>query len=515
MLYFIVFLSGASVMVLELVGSRIVAPYLGTSIYIWTALIGVILGALSVGYVWGGTIADRAPTYERLAFLFLCAAVATALVCPLQYPVLGYLQSSALDMRLSAVLATFVLFVVPSVLLGAVNPLAFRLALVDMNRSGEVAGRLYAVSTIGSIAGTFLAGFVLFSVLGGNSVILAVATVLLLCSVLASPKKQRLWKVCVLLGIGVIHSLSNVRADELAKSGWHEFDTPYQRAIVVEESEGTGSKRIVRRLITDPFGSQSEMYRDSPFELASDYAELYDLAFVFKPDLRLALMLGGGAYSYPRYFNKRYGDVTMDVVEIDPGLTELSRRFFDLPDNERLNIVHEDGRAFLNRTSHTYDALFMDAFSAPPSVPFQLTTIEAVSLMSERTAEDGVVFINIVSGIDGDEGKFLRAEVQTFEAVFPEVRLYQVQPSAGRATPQSLILVGLKRKLGRQPLAPGTSDYLRGLMSREIDLSTVKRDMHVLTDDFAPVEHYLLPTACKMLPTVRASGRMKWSASVP
>jgi spermidine synthase len=509
MLYLIVFLSGASVMVLELVGSRIVAPFLGTSIYIWTALIGVILGALSVGYVWGGKIADRTPTYERLGSLFLCAAIATALICPLQHPVLGYLQFSAFDMRLSAVLATCALFVAPSFLLGAVNPLAFRLALVDLKRSGEVAGRLYAVSTLGSIAGTFLAGFVLFSILGGNSVILAVAAVLLLCSVLAAPGKQWLCKVCVLMGIVALHSFSNVRADELATTGWQEFDTSYQRAVVVEERESADSDRIVRRLITDPFGSQSEMYRDNPFELAADYAELYDLAFEFTPNLKTVLMLGGGAYSYPRYFNKRYGDATMDVVEIDPGLTELSRRFFHLPDNDRLRVVHEDGRAFLNRTTHTYDAVFMDAFSAPPSVPFQLTTVEAVSLMSKRTAEDGVVFINIVSGVDGDEGKFLRAEVQTFEAVFPEVRLYQVQPSVGRTTPQSLILVGLKRRRGSKLATTQTSDYFRDLMSREIDLSTVKRDMHVLTDDFAPVEHYLLPTACKMLPTVRASGGMK------
>lgn len=513
-LYTVVFLSGASVMILELVGSRIVAPYLGTSIYIWTALIGVILAALSVGYMWGGRLADRCPTYNRLSQLFLGASLATALISPLQYPVLAYLQSAAFDVRVSAVLATVALFVVPAVLLGAVTPLAFRLSLADMKQSGEVAGRLYAVSTFGSIAGTFLAGFVLFAQLGSNAMILAVAAVLLVCAILAAPREQWWARLFLLAGLGFLHNLNSVLGGEFASGGWHVFDTAYQRAIVVEEEEGD-SQRIVRRLITDPFGSQSEMYRDSPFELASEYAKLYDLAFAFKPDLKSALMLGGGAYSYPRYFNNRYPDATMDVVEIDPGLTALSKRFFNLPSNTRLNVVHDDGRAHLNRLNRTYDAVFMDAFSAPPSVPFQLTSVEAVSLMSKHTAEDGAVFINIVSGIDGDEGRFLRAERQTFEEVFPDVRLYQVDPGSARTNAQSLILVGLKKKRGTEPLADETPEYLCELMKREVDLITVKKDMHVLTDDFAPVEHYLLPTARKMLPTVRDAGNIDWSKATP
>ena len=115
-----------------------------------------------------------------------------------------------------------------------------------------------------------------------------------------------------------------------------------------------------------------------------------------------------------------------------------------------------------------------------------------------------------MSGIDGDEGRFLRAERQTFEEVFPDVRLYQVDPGSARTNAQSLILVGLKKKRGTEPFPEGTPEYLCELMKREVDLSTVKRDMHVLNDDFAPVEHYLLPTARKMLPTARELGKINW-----
>jgi len=413
----------------------------------------------------------------------------------LQYPVLFFLGRTAIDIRLSAVAATVILFLLPALVMGAVTPLALRLALSDMQRTGEVAGRLYAVSTLGSIFGTFMAGFLLFALLGTNMIVFGVGLTLLTCSLLAAARDLWPIKLLGLLVIGGLIAADRLWQQELAKVGMREFDTAYQR-VGVSDGEDLTLGRMTRRLITDPFGTQSVMLKDAPFELAAQYSQFYDLAFVFNPSLRRALMLGGGAYVYPRYFINRYESLTLDVIEIDEGLTRIARQFFQLTENPRLRIIHEDGRVYLNRQGDTYDAIFLDAFNAPPSIPFQLTTIEAVRLVHSRLNDNGVVISNIVSGVEGPEGDFLRSEIATFEAVFPELHLYQVDPTRDRRAPQNLILIGVKSVSAERRTS--SDPRISSLLEREIDLRGVVRDMRVLTDNFAPVEELLLATAKRM-----------------
>ncbi|RPJ76167.1 MAG: spermidine synthase, partial [Desulfobacteraceae bacterium] len=269
MLEIAVFLCGAVVMAIELTGSRVVAPYLGTSLVVWTGLIGIILGSLSLGYWWGGRLADRRPEARLLGRIILLAALATGAIAVTSSFVLEYLQSQGIGLYAAAVWATLLLFAPPAVLLGMVAPFAVRLKLTDTASGGRTAGTLYAISTIGSIAGTFLAGFVLIAWIGSTNILLLMAAVLAVASLCAarsgavSKGAACAFFLALLLG-AVGHDA------RLAHEGFVDTDTPYNRVIVFKGAEeGTG--RLMRVMTTGPHAKQSAMYLDSPTDLALAY----------------------------------------------------------------------------------------------------------------------------------------------------------------------------------------------------------------------------------------------------
>ena len=181
----VVFLCGAIVMILEIVGARVLAPYLGTSIFVWTSLIGIILGSLSLGYWWGGKLADRRPSYRAFALIICLSGIFVTLITFSKEIVLLAIQGAISDVRMGAAVATLALFAVPSVLLGMVSPYAVKLRVDDLDKSGATVGYLYAISTIGSIIGTFLAGFVLIAYFGNTRILLVLAIALVVTSLLA------------------------------------------------------------------------------------------------------------------------------------------------------------------------------------------------------------------------------------------------------------------------------------------------------------------------------------------
>lgn len=486
-LEFIVFVSGAVVMVLELVGSRMVAPYFGTSIYVWTSLIGVILASLSLGYFWGGRLADRRADYRTLARLLFWAGVCVFLAAIFNPYILGFLEKTSFDPRMKAVLASIILLGPPSVLLGTVSPYAVRLRIEDIKTSGSTVGNLYAVSTVGSIVGTFLAGFALIAYLGTARILFVLAVSLVLLSFIAYSEWRRLARITVfLLTLGALYG---VRAWEAAlrHAGFVDVDTPYNRVWIVDEQKlmGPGVFRPVRTMLLDGKGN-SATFLDGD-ELVYDYTKFYRLGKHFRPDLSRALMLGGGGYSYPKDYLAMFPEATLDVVEIDPGMTDLARTYFNLRDNPRLAIYHEDGRTFLNRTRNTYQAILGDAFGNYYSIPYQLTTKEAVRRMYDILDDDGVVILNIISSIEGEKGKFLRAEYRTFRTVFPQVYLFPVLSKTGTAL-QNVMLVALKSP-GPASFTTGDQE-LQGYLNRRWE-GEVPEDLPVLTDDYAPVDQYI------------------------
>lgn len=483
----VVFLCGAIVMILEIVGARVLAPYQGTSIFVWTSLIGVILGCLSLGYWWGGRIADRNPSYRAFALIIFIAGVFVALITFSKELLLVLLRNYVSDVRVGAILAALALFAVPSVLLGMVSPYAVKLRIRDLASSGATVGYLYAISTVGSILGTFLAGFVLIAYFGNTKILLVLSLALLLTSLLAYSEALLKTRavVAMLLAVGLL-VVEQVNLFGMAQpGGFVDIDTRYSRVWIFNASDEKTKRPIKIMMIGNE--NSSAMFLDHD-DLVFDYTKYYRLASHFKPDLQSALMLGGGAYSYPKDFIKRLPAATLDVVEIDPDLTDLAKQHFGLEDHERLRIYHADGRVFINDSPRKYDAVLVDVFKSLRVLPHQLTTREAVEKIHGALNENGVVLVNMITAIEGDGGQFLRAAYATYRAHFPQVYLFPVREPANGKSIQNVVLVALKSELrpALRSADPELDRYLKHLWTAHIP-----QDKPVLTDDFAPVDHYL------------------------
>lgn len=485
LLEIIVFICGAVVMILELAGSRVLAPYLGTSLIVWSSLIGLILGALSFGYWFGGKVADKLPNWKTFSGIIFLAAVFVGLTAIFKEPILVTLQESIRSIRLSSILSTLVLFAPASLMLGMVSPYAVRLKIHDVQTSGETVGNLYAISTLGSIFGTFLAGFYLLATFGTTKILYILAITLVVVSIITFVRSELKAKLALILILLVFGAFSTIVSAYAGRFGIIDVDSAYQR-IQIFDTRDAATGLPVRYLKTDNFTTQSGMFLDSD-DLVFRYTKFYDLANFFNPNAKNALMIGGAAYTYPRHFLKTNPEATMTVAEIDPTVTALAKKYFRLEDDPRMTIVHEDGRVFLNRTKDKYDLIFGDAFKSF-SPPHQLTTKEAVQKMYDSLNDGGTVMLNLISAIDGTKGEFLRAEYKTYKEVFPEVQVFAVRDSKNAFMVQNFILVAMKKTRTEWK---SDDPQIQELLSNRWTAGIID-DMPILTDDFAPTDNYLM-----------------------
>ncbi len=488
------FVCGTMVMVLEMTGSRMLAPYLGTSIIVWTSLIGIVLASLSFGYWYGGIFADKYPDPRVLGKIIFVAAILIALVGGGYTFVLGPLSSGKTSLYVSAVSAALVLFAVPGALLGMVSPFVARLALDDLGSSGTIVGRLYALSSIGSILGTFLGGFVLITLLKTGTILFLIAAVLLGVTLLLldfSRQRSSLTTAMVLIPLFFFcGGLYQVYGNKLLPTGYHE-ETPYNHIRVYETDGGK-----VRAMQTDPGGAaQSFMFVDRPTELVSRYVKYNELAFYGKPDIKRVLIIGGGGYCIPKNLLATRPEVEIDVVEIDPGITAIARRFFALEDNPRLRIYHEDARRFLRRMKmeqgeRKYDFIFGDAFNSAYNLPFHLTTKEYMQEVFEQLSEDGIFMTNIIASTGGRKHRLFRGFYQALAEVFPQVEAFSVHDPNEEIETQNIVLLGSKKKFSLE-VSPETPPRIAEFMNHRYTRS-IPKDTPALTDAFAPVEMYVL-----------------------
>ena len=486
LLEFIVFICGGVVMILELDGSRIMAPFFGNSLIIWTSLIGIILGSLSLGYYLGGKLADQISNYKILSLIIFLSALAIFSIAPLKTGLLDY-SARLNDIRIGSLISALILFSPASILLGMVSPYAAKIKIKNLNNSGTTVGSLYAISTVGSIVGTFLAGFFLIPSFGNTKIIIILSLVLLFTSIIASFKFNSLLKIIIFLLITpflFIDQFSKLPNIKLVA----DKDTSYNRLLVYDSIDQV-SKRPVRNLMTDPYGIQSSMFLDKDDGLVFRYARFYYLAEHFNPGFKNSLLVGGGAYSFAKEYLRKYPDAFLDVVEIDPGYTEIAKQYFNLQDNPRMNIYEQDGRTFINKTTNIYDVIYLDAFNSALSIPSYLTTAETVKRLADMLNEHGVILANIISAIDGDKGKFLRAEFHTYKKYFSFVYVFPTYKKDRGDIPQNLVLVAVKTNA--EPLLenanPQLNDFLNARWENKITV-----DMPVLTDDYCPVDQYML-----------------------
>lgn len=496
MLEITVFVCGAIVMIFEIIGSRLLSPFIGASTYVWTSLIGVILASLSLGYWLGGRIADRRPDIKILASVIFIAGGFISLTVLVKDIVLSFIAAAAVGLELKAFFASLLLFAPASVCLGFVTPYAVKLKMSSLADSGKTVGRLYALSTVGSILGTFAAGFFLIPFVGSVRTLYIIAASLILLSIMLVPFAVTRIKLTVLIIFVFGIAATEINSRLLRQSNdLYDFDTEYSRVQVFRTTDPASGKPM-RAIATDPYFVQSAMFLNSD-ELVFPYSRYYHLLRHFKPDFRQTLIIGGAGYTFPKEYLRRYENAAIDVVEIDPRMTATAREFFRLRDDPRMNIIHKDGRVYLNQAdAGKYDVVLMDAFGSLFSVPYQLTTVEAVRQISRVMKDDGVVIFNLGSAISGKASGFLQAELATYQDVFPRVYLFKVNSDYPDEKLQNLIIVACKS--GNQVLAdaptsveanpttdPEIADLLKHLYYGEVRLSRP-----ILTDDLAPVEYF-------------------------
>lgn len=418
-----VFGTGFVVLILELTASRLLAPYFGASIFIWANIIGIILIALALGYWYGGRLADRRPSLRVLMKITLVAGVFISFV-PFVYSllapaVLEGFGGSALSLSFGAFLLILCLFAPPVFLLGMVSPFAVRLATLSVEQTGSSAGSLYAWSTMGSILGTFITAFIAIPYIGTRETIFISAGVLILLSAVGWRKSVIfvLFLPISLFMLQSLISLFDVNGIIRPREGVvYERETPYQFIQVIER----GQKLML--FTNEGHAMQSVLNRSSIMTgYYFDYLALLPPAVKAKGQplqtLFIGLAGGTGARLYQRVYEQDY-KLALEGVDIDPGLVEAGRRYFELG-LQPLAISITDGRVFLRQQTKKYDIIVIDVYSNQMAIPFHLATKEFFALVADHLQANGVVAINFVA--PAKDSILFNSFLRTLAAAFPSI----------------------------------------------------------------------------------------------
>ena len=412
--------TGAVVMALEIVGSRLLAPVFGNSLFVWGALIGVILAAMSSGYAFGGWLSDRYPGAQVLAGLLLFSGAWTFLVAWFEQPVLFKVAGLIEDPRWGPCVAAALLLGPPAFGLSGVLPALLRLAVSDLEYFGRHTGRMIALSTVGSLAGTWGTAFFLLSWIGSQALVawLGVIQVCLGLWWLISRTSVRPLVIGLLcLCIGGLGAGAWFPTQVLKVPVYQE-DSPYQQVRIRDDD-------LFRYLILDRT-FHAVMWKADPVALFLPYSQLMVASLALVPEPKRGLILGHGGGSLAKWLANRWPELELDVVEFDPTVVRMAEDYFFYRPPLQHHVHVRDARVFLNSTKRTYDLIWVDAF-ARHMIPFHLTTVEFFAELRAHLAPNGVLAVNLASS--GEGGDLLRANavVQTMRRSFPDIQSFAVK----------------------------------------------------------------------------------------
>jgi predicted membrane-bound spermidine synthase len=478
------FLGSGSLLVIELVAGRIIAPNVGVSLYTWTSVIGVVLAGLALGNWLGGRIADTRPGRTTLSLLYLGSAAATALILFFARDVDAFAAPSSWSAILQVLWVTTLMFFLPSVLLGTPTPMIVKLSLSSLDSTGRVVGRIQAAATAGSILGVFLTGFALISWFGTRAIVAGVVVLLLLLAALSHPYLTDTSRVAAAVrrqpALGIVPVVVLVAALALAMSAESKCVKESNYFCIDVGPDETGQFRELRLdlLIHGIVNPQN------PAELIYPYEKLYQQVTesTFPKGRNISsFQIGGGTYSFPRYLAANY-DARSVVAEIDPEVTAVARSHLGLRDSPEIEIQHEDARLELNERGddERFDLVLGDAFN-DIAVPFHLTTKEFNEKVADHLSPRGLYLVNVVDGRDYD---FLRSFIGTLDKTFDNVGLMTVPGQAVAGERATFVVVAANRELPRLNTIVGL-DRLRPFLA--------EKDTVELTDDHVPVDQLLAP----------------------
>jgi len=488
----LVFISGMASLGVEFGAARLMAPYFGSSLYVWGVLIGLILIYLSAGYVLGGRLADRHPRAELLYQLTAWAGLWIGLIPLVSYPILlvsqqGFATLSA-GLVLGTLLAVVALFAVPVVLLGCVSPFAIRLLLRNVESGGNTAGAVYALSTAGSILGTFLPVFVFIPTFGTRPTLMGFSLVLVLASIAGLWPRKRLYAAfAVAVIIAWILLPAGIKPPEAGRL-LYEKESAYNYIQVVQA--GTRTELILNE------GQAIHSIYDSASLTTGGPWDYFLIGAQFQPAQRTEvkprdiLILGLAGGTSVRQYVDAYGDsVSVTGVELDPDILAAAHRYFHLEDGQNVHPVVSDARYWLDTHGGRYDVIVMDAYQQP-YIPFHLTTREFFSAVHDHLKPGGVAVVN--AGRTPRDYRLVDALASTMAADYPSVFLVDVPDFSNTIVyastePTTLDDVRHNLALSSEPLVRqvGTSAETDG----NLRLSTYHGQ--VFTDDLAPVERLI------------------------
>ncbi len=508
LLILLVFVAGACSLAVELSASRLLAPYFGTSLFVWANLIGLILLYLTVGYYLGGRLADRYPRPAVLYLLTIIASLLIGLIPFISRPILFWSLSAFATYSVSvfygSLVSVILLFALPVILLGCVSPFAIRLSVKQVVKSGRTAGQLYAISTAGSILGTFLPVLWLIPTIGTYRTFIVTAVSLLLVSIaglIASIPhtggaarfrgNKNLLSVLLLipLGLSLLGSQGPIKPPGGTDGGGvlvTERESPYNYIQVVRVGNET------QLVLNEGLGIHSVYNPNSVLTQGPwDYfliAPFFNKAPFTQSQVRRVGVIGLGAGTIPREFSAIYGPIPIDGVEIDGTIVKLAQQYFHMSE-PNLHVIVEDGRYYLRTAKVLYDEIGIDAYQQP-YVPFQLTTSEFFQEVRSHLTPTGVAVIN--AGRTCCDFRLVEALAQTMRSVFPNVYIIDTQRF------ENSLVIGTNAPTSLSNFYSNTTGLsnpsLKSIADASIAYGHIREEKTTsvyFTDDRAPVEQLI------------------------
>jgi spermidine synthase len=525
----VVFIASFCTLVIELVAGRIMAPYVGVSLYTWTSIIGVVLAGISIGAYIGGLIADRYPRASTLGWLLFLAGLGAFIISPLTALAGGAEFQTSLMVRI--LLITAIIFFLPSCLLGMISPVVVKLTLKNLKKTGNVVGKIYAFSTLGSIIGTFSTGFFLISWMGTRSILLTMGAILIVSAPIFG---GFLTKVKTLISFGLIivlflmlplaglyaHAAFSPGTVEIPTDPVHALKAAYAYSFKSSLDEDTyffkesnyytiklkketrdGNRPLETLILDHLIHSYTDL--NDPSYLKYEYLRIYEEVFRWQMKKRNscnALFIGGGGYTFPRFIDANYKHAAIDVVEIDPEIIRIGQRYLGVAKDSHIRSWNEDGRWFVMtcKEQGKYDFVFGDAFN-DLSIPYHLTTKEFAAQLKRLMKPDGLLLANVIDSFQN--GAFMPSYIRTLAEVFGKenVHLILLKSDGADVGISTFVIVASPQRLDMK-------DFIRTIRKEKPDnmvshamsgdrLTQYLKERYsvILTDDYVPADNLIAP----------------------
>lgn len=481
------FVTGFSLMTVELLASRIVAPIIGSSVFTWTSVIGTTLLGLSIGSYIGGKIADKYNDNRPLPISFLVSGVAVFLISFFAQNV-SFIINSTNSILLINLFVSLYLFLPSALLIGTIQPIILKKYADNMTKIGKEYGVLSALWSLGSILGVFMSGFYFVSHMGSLETIRLTSITLLLLGLIFSYKNKKILSIITIFFI-IFCIISFIIPEKSVKNKnlLFEKETNYYKIRIADRNlPQYGDTRF---LFLD-IDSHNEVAKNVGID---SYTKIYPIFSEINKNLDKILIIGAGAYELPQYFKKSYKNSEVTVVEVDPEIEKVGGLYFGLKTSDIKTKV-TDARIFISKTDEKYDLIFGDAYNSFISVPWYLLTTEFNAQIYERLTENGIYVLNFIGKIEGKGSELAKSIITTLNKTFKNEIVLGFNSSYSSI--QNIVVIGIKGDIDMQTIVKNISKnypYFAKKILNNTDLEKLTHSENILTDNFSPTEKLMKP----------------------